>query len=234
MLKVENLSVFYGDIQALWGISFDVEEGQIATIVGANGAGKTTTMRSIAGVLPIASGSITFDGRPIHKLSPHQIVEAGISLIPEGRKLFPRMTVLENLEMGAYHSRARAYRRKALDWVYQLFPVLKERRNQLAGTLSGGEQQMLAIGRGLMSRPRLLLTDEPSLGLAPLLVEELFQVVRQINSEGTTILLVEQNVRHALELSDRAYLLESGRITLRGEGKELLQNDHVRTAYLGL
>jgi len=234
MLEIEGVNVFYGDIQALWDVSFRVNEGELVVIVGSNGAGKTTTLKTISGLLSPASGKINFLGERIDKASPHHIVELGIAHIPEGRRLFPYMTVLENLEMGAYTRRAREKRGETLEWVYELFPILAERKDQLAGTLSGGEQQMLAIGRGLMSRPKLLMLDEPSLGLAPMLVLSVFETVRQINEQGVTVMLVEQNVRHALELADRAYVLENGRITLQGTGKELLENEYVKEAYLGL
>ncbi len=234
MLKVDKLAVFYGDIQALWDISFQVQEGEIVTLVGSNGAGKTTTLKTISAILPTTSGSITFQGNPIHNLPPHQVVEAGISLIPEGRKLFPDMTALVNLEMGAYPSRARGGRRETLKRIYKLFPILEERRDQLAKTLSGGEQQMLAIGRGLMSHPKLLMLDEPSMGLAPRLVEELFRVIREVNQQGITILLVEQNIQHALKISNRAYLLESGKFTMNGRGVDLLADEHIKKSYLGI
>ncbi|HID86377.1 MAG TPA: ABC transporter ATP-binding protein [Anaerolineae bacterium] len=234
MLEVNGINVFYGDIQALWDVSFEVEEGELVVVVGSNGAGKTTTLKTISGLLHPDGGSIAFLGQRIDRASPHHIVELGIAHIPEGRRLFPFMTVLENLEMGAYTRRARAKRRESLGWVFQLFPILEERRDQLAGTLSGGEQQMLAIGRGLMSRPQLLMLDEPSLGLAPRLVLDVFNTVKQINEEGVTVVLVEQNVHHALELADRAYVLENGRITLQGTGRDLLENDYVKEAYLGM
>jgi len=234
MLEVNGINVFYGDIQALWDVSFEVGEGELVVIVGSNGAGKTTTLKTISGLMHPEGGSISFLGQRIDQASPHRIVEMGIAHIPEGRGLFPYMTVLENLEMGAYTRRAREKKDESLEWVYQLFPILAERRGQLAGTLSGGEQQMLAIGRGLMSRPRLLMLDEPSLGLAPMLVLDVFETVKQINEQGVTVMLVEQNVRHALELADRAYVLENGRTTLQGTGKELLENDYVKEAYLGM
>jgi len=234
MLEVNGINVFYGDIQALWDVSFEVEEGELMVIVGSNGAGKTTTLKTVSGLMHPEGGSINFLGQRIDQASPHRIVEMGIAHIPEGRGLFPYMTVLENLEMGAYTRRAREKKNESLEWVYGLFPILAERRDQLAGTLSGGEQQMLAIGRGLMSRPRLLMLDEPSLGLAPMLVLDVFETVRQINKQGVTVMLVEQNVRHALELADRAYVLENGRTTLQGTGKELLENEYVKEAYLGI
>jgi len=234
MLEVKRINVYYGDLQALWDVSFEVNKGEIVTIVGSNGAGKTTTLRTISGLLRPKPGEISFMGERIDRLPPHKIVEKGIAHIPEGRRLFPYMTVLENLELGAYTREAREKKDDTLEWVYQLFPKLKERRSQLAGTLSGGEQQMLAIGRALMSRPKLLMSDEPSLGLAPKLVLLVFEMLKKINEEGITILLVEQNVRHALELADRGYVLETGKIVLEGDSRELLANEHVKKAYLGM
>lgn len=234
MLTVHKISVFYGDIQALWEVSFHVREGEIVTLVGSNGAGKTTTLKTISGILPPASGTILFRGEDITRRPTHQIVEKGISLIPEGRRLFPRMSVLENLEMGAYPRRTRRKKNETLGQVFELFPILKERKTQLVGTLSGGEQQMVAIGRGLMALPRLLLIDEPSLGLAPLVVKELFHVIQEINRQGVTVLLVEQNIHQALKIAHRAYILETGRVTLEGKGEELLNHSYVKTAYLGV
>ncbi|HDJ25787.1 MAG TPA: ABC transporter ATP-binding protein [Candidatus Bathyarchaeota archaeon] len=234
LLKVNNIDVFYGDLQALWGVSFEVHEGEKVVIVGANGAGKTTTLKTISGLLRPRSGTIEFKGQRIDKLPPHKIVELGIAHVPEGRRIFPKMTVLENLEMGAYIKRAREKFDDTLEWVFSIFPRLKERKNQIAGTMSGGERQMLAIARGLMSRPDLLMLDEPSLGLAPKLVMKTFEVIKRIGEEGVTILLVEQNVKHALELADRGYVLETGRITLSGTSEELLSNDYVKKAYLGM
>jgi len=218
----------------LWDLSFNVDEGEVITIVGSNGVGKTTTLRAVAGVLHPRSGGITFLGKRIDAVPAHKIVEEGIAHIMEGRKLFSYMTVRENLELGAYTPRAWKRREKTLEWVHELFPILKEREKQLAGTLSGGEQQMLAIGRGLMSMPKLLMLDEPSLGLAPKLVLLVFDIIRRINKEGVTVLLVEQNVHHALTLANRGYVLETGRITLEGKGKELLENPLVKKAYLGM
>jgi len=234
LLTVHKISVFYGDIQALWEVSFHVREGEIVTLVGSNGAGKTTTLKTISGILPPASGTILFRGEDITRRPTHQIVEKGISLIPEGRRLFPRMSVLENLEMGAYPRRTRRKKNETLGQVFELFPILKERKTQLVGTLSGGEQQMVAIGRGLMALPRLLLIDEPSLGLAPLVVKELFHVIQEINRQGVTVLLVEQNIHQALKIAHRAYILETGRVTLEGKGEELLNHSYVKTAYLGV
>jgi branched-chain amino acid transport system ATP-binding protein len=234
MLTVTGIDVSYGDLQALWDVSLKVEKGEIVSIVGSNGAGKTTTLKTISGLLKAKRGTINFLGQDIEKMPPHNIVDLGIAQIPEGRRLFPLFSVLENLKMGAYTRRAYSKRNETIDWVFQLFPVLKERKDQPAGTLSGGEQQMLAVARGLMSKPTLLMLDEPSLGLAPMMVLSVFQMVEKINSEGITILLVEQNVRHTLELTDRGYVLETGRITLEGTGKELMDNEHVRKAYLGM
>jgi branched-chain amino acid transport system ATP-binding protein len=235
VLTLEQIDVYYGNIQALWKVSLGVEGGEIIAIVGSNGAGKSTILRSITGLIKPRRGSITFDSRPIDALSPDEIVRLGISMVPEGRELFPRMTVRENLELGAaYIDRAYGQTTESLDWVFTLFPVLQERSKQQAGTLSGGEQQMLAIGRALMSRPKILMLDEPSLGLAPLLVAGVFRTVRQINQEGVTVLLVEQNVRQSLTLAHRAYVLENGRIVMEGEGKELIADKHVKEAYLGL
>jgi branched-chain amino acid transport system ATP-binding protein len=234
MLKVEGISTHYGDIQVLWDASLDVRPEEMVTMVGSNGSGKTTTINTIAGMLHPTSGTIQFLGQPIHQLPTHKIVERGISLIPEGRKLFPEMTVLENLELGAYFPNARKKIPGTLQWVFGLFPRLEERKAQLAGTLSGGEQQMLTVGRGLMSIPHLLLIDEPSMGLAPILVAELFRTIRKINQEGVTVFLVEQNSRLALEISDRTYVLENGRIVREGKSKELLKDDDIRRAYLGL
>ena len=234
MLKVEGISAHYGDIQVLWGTSLGISLKEMVTMVGSNGAGKTTTIHSIAGVLHPTSGTIQFLGQPIHQLPPHKIIERGLSLIPEGRKLFPDMTVLENLELGAYFPNARRKIPETLRYVFGLFPRLEERKGQLAGTLSGGEQQMLTVGRGLMSIPQLLLIDEPSMGLAPILVAELFRTIRKINQEGATVFLVEQNARLAMEISDRTYVLENGRIVREGKSKELLNDDEIRKAYLGL
>ena len=234
LLQVERIAADYGQVRALWDVSFSVREGEIVTLLGANGAGKTTTMRVISGLLRPVGGSVRLDGEPLTRMRPPRIVEAGIVQIPEGRRLWPRMTVLENLDLGAYCPRARARRTETLTWVLALFPRLSERRAQLAGTLSGGEQQMLAIARGLMSRPRILMLDEPSLGLAPILVREVFRIIRQINAEGVTVLLVEQNVRQALEIAHRGYVLETGRIAHAGSAADLLQNVEIKRAYLGM
>ena len=234
MLEFSNIDTFYGKAQALLGVSLRVDEGEIVALVGSNGAGKTTMLNTISGLLRPASGSVAFLGRRIDGLSPHSIVELGISHIPEGGRLFADMSVRENLEMGAYPHHAWKQKEETLKQVYQVFPRLKEREGQLARTLSGGEKQMLAMGRGLMSKPKLCLFDEPSYGLAPILVLEVFQIIKSLCEQGITILLIEQNVRHALEIADRAYVLENGRIVLEGKGENLLNNDYVRKAYLGL
>jgi branched-chain amino acid transport system ATP-binding protein len=234
MLEVSNLDVFYGKSQALRDVSLKVNEGEIVALVGANGAGKTTLLNTISGLLRPASGSVDFLGRRIDRLAPHKIMQLGICQIPEGRKLFSDMTVGENLEMGAYTSEARKRRKEALEQVYQIFPVLKERRKQSAKKLSGGERQMVAIGRGLMSSPRLCMLDEPSYGLAPILFSEVLGVIKHLREQGITIFLVEQNVRQTLETADRAYVIENGRIVLEGKGKDLLQDELVKKAYLGL
>ena len=234
LLEVAAIVAAYGEVRALWDVSLRVDEGEVVTLLGANGAGKTTTMRVLSGLLRPLAGSVTFAGERIHRLAPPRIVQAGLIQIPEGRRLWPRMTVLENLELGAYAPHLRARRGETLDWVFSLFPRLAERRRQLAGTLSGGEQQMLAIGRGLMSRPRLLMLDEPSLGLAPILVREVFTIIGQINARGVTVLLVEQNVRQALEIAHRGYVLETGRVVRSGSARDLLEDPEIKRAYLGL
>jgi branched-chain amino acid transport system ATP-binding protein len=233
VLRVEDVHTFYGSIEALKGISLDVREGEIVTLIGANGAGKSTTLRSINGLNHPRSGKIFFQGTDITSMPPHQVVKSGISQSPEGRKLFPRMTVIENLEMGAFQRADRAGIREDRDRVFSLFPRLAERKSQKAGTMSGGEQQMLAIGRALMARPKLLLLDEPSMGLAPILVEKIFEIVKEINEQGTPILLVEQNALMALDTADRGYVLETGRIALADDAKALRQNEQVRKTYLG-
>ncbi len=234
MLRVSGIDVFYGDLQALRGISFDVQPKEIIAMVGSNGAGKSTTLMTLSGILRPKGGEIFFDNQPIHLCSSSQIVEMGIVQVPEGRQLFPSLTVLENLEMGARFLKAKKVKQRTMAWVFQLFPRLEERKHQLAGTLSGGEQQMLAIGRGLMACPTLLMLDEPSLGLSPILVKTIFDIVREINGQGTTILLVEQNVFHSLTLSHRGYVLENGSIAMSGTGQDLLKNQHIRQSYLGL
>ncbi len=233
LLKIENIHSYYGHIHALKGVSLTVEEGEVVTLIGSNGAGKTTTLRSINGILPPREGRIVFRGEEIQGVPAHDMSSKGIAQSPEGRKIFSRMTVLENLEMGAYHRTDQAEIREDLDRVYDLFPRLKERTNQEAGTMSGGEQQMLAIGRALMSRPKLLLLDEPSMGLAPVLVERIFQVIEEINNQGTTILLVEQNANVALEIAARGYVLETGEIVNASSAEKLRQDPKVREAYLG-
>jgi branched-chain amino acid transport system ATP-binding protein len=234
MLEVSNIDTFYGKIQALWGVSLKIDEVEIVALVGANGAGKTTLLNTISGLLRPASGSVEFLGTRIDGLQSHAIVELGMSHIPEGRKLFPDMSVRENLEMGAYSKRVWKQRQEILDRVYQLFPVLKARQGQIARTLSGGEQQMVAMGRGLMSRPRLCIIDEPSSGLAPLVVDEIFHIIQELRDQGIAIFLIEQNVQQTLEIADRAYVLENGRVILAGESKELLEEELIRKAYLGL
>jgi branched-chain amino acid transport system ATP-binding protein len=234
MLRVEALEVAYGKIQALWGITFEIPQGEIVAVVGANGAGKTTTLKTLSGLLRPKAGRILLEDRRLDDLSPAAIVGLGIVHVPEGRKLFPEMTVLDNLLVGGYAPAARARRRQRLEEAFTVFPRLAERRRQLAGTLSGGEQQMLAIGRGLMAGPRILMLDEPSLGLAPIMVQEMFRVIGEINRAGVTVLLVEQNTEHALTLAHRGFVLESGRVALSGTGPELLASPQVREAYLGL
>jgi len=234
MLAVKNISTFYGKIQALWDVSFEVHEGEIVALVGANGAGKTTLLNSISGVVRPASGNILFLGDRMEGREPAAIVEKGISQVPEGGRLFPDMTVRENLEMGAYLSHAWDRREETIKQVYGIFPILKEREKQIVRTLSGGEKQMVAIGRGIMSRPKLAIFDEPSYGLAPRLVLEMFRVIRLLREHEITVLIVEQNVKQSLEMADRAYVMENGRIVLEGKSKDLLENDYVRKAYLGL
>jgi len=235
MLEVNQVDVHYGDIQALWNVSFRVEKGEIVSLVGSNGAGKTTVLKTISGVLSLTKGSVTIDGVRSDTIKAYQIVEQGVSLVPEGRRLFRDMTVFENLELGGYIGRVRQQKDENLKWIFQMFPVLDQRIHQLAGTLSGGEQQMLAIARGLMSEPKLLLVDELSLGLAPLIVKHIYLTLKEINrSKKTTILIVEQNVRLALEISDRGYIIENGQITGEGKGSELLKSDKVKSAYLAM
>jgi len=234
LLRVEAIEVTYGKIQALWGITFEIPPGEIVAVVGANGAGKTTTLKTLSGLLRPQSGRIVLDGHRLDALSPAEIVGRGVVHVPEGRKLFPEMTVLDNLLVGGYPPAARARRPQRLEEVFTIFPRLAERRRQLAGTLSGGEQQMVAIGRGLMAGPRILMLDEPSLGLAPIMVQEMFHVIAEINRTGVTVLLVEQNTEHALALAHRGFVLESGRVALSGTGRELLESAQVREAYLGL
>ena len=231
MLKLSDIHTHYGPIEALRGIDIEINKGEIVCLIGNNGAGKSTALMTISGILKPTEGDIIFEGKSIRETPPHTIVRMGISQVPEGRHIFPKLTVEENLEMGAFSGRQDF--KKTLDMAYTLFPVLQERQKQPGGTLSGGEQQMLAIGRALMSGPKLLLLDEPSLGLAPIIVNKIFKTVKEINREGVTVLLVEQNARAALKLSDRGYVLENGRITLEGEGKDLMHNEQIRKTYLG-
>lgn len=233
MLKLRDICAGYGKSEVLRGVSLDVRQGEVVTLVGANGAGKTTTLRTLCGLIAATDGSIEFEGQTLTGKTPHEIVELGVTMVPEGRQLFPFLTVRENLLMGAYKRSARQGREQRLAEVLQIFPRVRERLPQLAGSLSGGEQQMVAIARGMMAGPKLLIMDEPSLGLSPLLVEQMFDVVRLVASRGTTVLLVEQNVFHTLKLADRGYVLENGTITLTGTGSDLLANPHVRRAYLG-
>jgi len=233
MLAIEKLQVAYGKVQALWDVTLGVPDGEIVALVGANGAGKTTLLKTVSGLLRRQSGSITYDGKHIEEASPPEIVQHGVVHVPEGRKLFPEMTVIDNLLMGAF-TVPQSERPERLERVFEVFPVLKERMKQIAGTLSGGEQQMVAIGRGLMGGPKLLMLDEPSLGLAPILVEEVFRVITEINRLGVTVLLVEQNTQNALSLAHKGFVMELGRIALSGSGSELLANSNVRKAYLGL
>ncbi|QCX32539.1 ABC transporter ATP-binding protein [Caloramator sp. E03] len=233
MLSVENLVVCYGGIEALKGISFNVDQGKIVTLIGANGAGKSTTLRSIVGLVKAKSGKVNYLGKDLLTLQTKDMVKEGIVLVPEGRRVFPDLTVLENLKIGAFTRKDQNKIKEDMEWVFSLFPRLKERTWQLAGTLSGGEQQMLAVGRALMSRPKLMMMDEPSLGLAPLIVKEIFEIIKEINKQGVTILLIEQNANAALHIADYAYVLETGRITMEGKGRELLENEDVKKAYLG-
>ena len=233
MLKVENLVVSYGGIEALKGISLEVPEGKIVTLIGANGAGKSTLLRSIIGLVKPGQGKISYEEKDITGLNSQKIVQTGITLVPEGRRVFPNLTVLENLKIGAYLRNDKEGIEKDIRWIYDLFPRLEERSWQMAGTLSGGEQQMLAVGRALMSRPKVLMMDEPSLGLAPLVIKDIFKIIQEINNQGMTILLIEQNANMALKIADIAYVLETGRITMTGTGKELLENPEIKAAYLG-
>jgi branched-chain amino acid transport system ATP-binding protein len=232
MLVVENLHVYYGVIHAIKGVSFGVNEGEIVTLIGSNGAGKSTILKTISGLLKQSEGDIMFKGESLTKYDPHQIVELGLSQVPEGRRVFPGLTVLENLQMGAYTRKSKTEINEDLDTIFKRFPRLFERRSQLAGTLSGGEQQMLAMGRALMSRPKILLLDEPSMGLAPILVDEIFNIIKDINDTGTTILLVEQNANRALHVSHKGYVLETGKIIASGDAKDLLNDEKVKAAYL--
>ena len=233
MLTVENLEVYYGAIRALKGVSFEVNEGEVVALIGANGAGKTTTLHTITGLLRAHSGSIMFDGKDLTKTPPHKIVSMGIAHVPEGRRVFQQLTVLENLKLGAYTRQNKQEIAESLAMVYRRFPRLEERKNQTAGTLSGGEQQMLAMGRALMSKPRIILMDEPSMGLSPIFVNEIFDIIKEVSESGTTVLLVEQNAKKALSIADRAYVLETGSITLEGKADDLLHDESVQKAYLG-
>ncbi len=234
MLNIKDLNVAYEKVQVLWDVSFNITEGEVVTLLGSNGAGKSTTVKTIQGLLKPKSGSIRFMDKPIEGLPAYKIVNEGIALVPEGREIFPKMSVLENLILGAYVSRAKDLQDESLEWVFKLYPKLDERKKQLAGTMSGGEQQMLAIARALMSKPKLLILDEPSFGLAPVVVLQVFDIIKKLREEGVTVLLVEQNVHHALEISDRAYVLEKGRIIREGKGSELLNDKYVKEAYLGM
>jgi branched-chain amino acid transport system ATP-binding protein len=234
LLEVQNIDVFYGDVQVVFDLSLTVEEGEVVSIIGGNGAGKSTLLKTVSGLMTPARGQILFEGRPVHQLPPEEVVARGIVQVPEGRRLFTLMSVQDNLIVGAYNPRADGNKDKTLEEVYSLFPRLRERSAQMATTLSGGEQQMVAIGRGLMAKPKLLMLDEPSLGLAPILIKSIFETVRQIAEQGTTVLLVEQDVKHSLSLSHRGYVLEHGRTVMGGPAKELLDNPHIKTAYLGL
>jgi len=234
MLELKDLKVAYEKVQVLWDISFSIKAGDVVTLLGSNGAGKSTTVKTIQGILKPKSGSIKFMDKHIEGLPAYKIVDEGIALVPEGREIFPKMNVFENLILGAYVPRAKESLDESLEWVLKLFPKLEERKKQLAGTMSGGEQQMLAIARALMSKPKLLMMDEPSLGLAPVIVLQVFEIIKKLHEEGVTILLVEQNVHHALEIADSAYVLEKGKIILEGKGLELLDDEYVKSAYLGL
>ncbi len=234
MLDVRHIDVSYGDVQVIWDVSFSVREGEVVALIGANGAGKSTILKTVSGLLRPGKGEILFTGSPIHRTEAFHLIEKGIAHVPEGRRLFPEMTVDENLDTGSLRGAARTHREETRETVFTLFPRLRERRKQLCGTLSGGEQQMVAVGRGLMSRPRLIMFDEPSLGLAPILVKEIFHVITRIRGEGVTVLIVEQNVKQTLAIADRAYVLENGRVVLEGSGAEVAGNEHVKTAYLGI
>jgi branched-chain amino acid transport system ATP-binding protein len=234
VLEIKNIDVSYGDVQVIWDVSFEVNQGEIIALIGANGAGKSTILKTISGILRPKRGEISFEKTPIYKIDAYRLTELGIAHVPEARRLFVEMTVEENLDMGSLRGAARVQREKTKEMVFGLLPRLRERRKQLAGTLSGGEQQMLAVGRGLMSLPKLQMFDEPSLGLAPLLVRDVFNTIRKINKEGTTILIVEQNVKQTLLVANRGYVLETGRITKQGTGQSLLNDEHVKTAYLGV
>lgn len=234
MLEVRNINVFYGDVQVIWDVSFSVHQGEVVALIGANGAGKSTILKTISGLVRPRNGEILFGGQPVHITDAYRLIELGIVHVPEARRLFVEMTVDENLDMGSLRGEAKKERERSREMVFELFPRLLERRRQLCGTLSGGEQQMVAVGRGLMSRPKLMMFDEPSLGLAPILVREIFNVIEKIRKEGTTVLIVEQNVKQTLSIADRAYVLETGKVVLEGTGSGLLGNEHVKAAYLGV
>lgn len=233
MLQIKDLQVYYGVIQAIKGISFEVNEGEIIALIGANGAGKTTILHTVSGLIPAKTGSVEFEGKELTKTAPHKIVQMGMAHVPEGRRVFQELTVFENLKLGAYTRKDKAEIEQSLKMVYERFPRLEERKKQVAGTLSGGEQQMLAMGRALMSKPKIILMDEPSMGLSPLLVSEIFDIIKSINESGTTVLLVEQNAKKALSIADRAYVLETGNIVLEGAAKDLMNDDSIKKAYLG-
>ena len=233
MLEIKNLEVYYGMIQAIKGISFEVNEGEVIALIGANGAGKTTTLHAVTGLIPAKAGEIIFDGKNVAKIPGHKIVSMGMAHVPEGRRVFAELSVYQNLKMGAYTRKDKDEIAGNLEMVYKRFPRLKERKNQMAGTLSGGEQQMLAMGRALMSQPKIILMDEPSMGLSPIFVNDIFDIIREVSAAGTTVLLVEQNAKKALSIADRAYVLETGRITLQGDAKELMNDESVKKAYLG-
>ncbi len=234
VLEIKNIDVFYGDVQVIRDVSFEVKEGEVVALIGANGAGKSTTLKTISGIIRPQKGEVIFNGTPIQIVEPYKLIEMGLALCPEARRLFIEMTVEENLDMGSLKGNAKKQRELTKEKVFDFFPRLRERRRQLAGTLSGGEQQMVAIGRGLMSLPKLLMFDEPSLGLAPILVREIFDIIRKIREEGTTVLIVEQNTKQTLSIADRAYVMETGEIVLQGSGQALLNNEHVKKAYLGV
>jgi branched-chain amino acid transport system ATP-binding protein len=234
VLEVRNLDVCYGDVRVVWNVSFSIKRGEIGALIGANGAGKSTILKTISGIVKPAAGEIIFDNRKIHEMEPYELIESGLAHVPEARRLFVEMTVEENLDIGSLRGVAKKMREETKAMVYELFPLLKERRKQLAGTLSGGEQQMVAIGRGLMSKPSLIMLDEPSLGLAPILVKDIFEVIKKIRLEGTTVLIVEQNVKQSLAIADSAYVLATGRLVMTGTGAALLDDEHVKTAYLGV
>jgi len=234
VLEIKNIEVFYGDVQVIWDVSFDVKQGEVVALIGANGAGKSTILKTISGILKPKTGEVVFDGNVVHKQEPFRLIELGLAHVPEARRLFVEMSVDENLDMGALRGEAKKQRAKTKDMVFDLFPRLKERARQQAGTLSGGEQQMLAIGRGLMAKPKLIMFDEPSLGLSPILVREIFNIIKKIRQEGMTVLIVEQNVKQTLAAADRAYVLETGKIVMNGTGEGLLNDEHVKAAYLGV